>query len=206
MKKKIILICFYISFFTASFSQEHGVELFIKDEKQKPIENVYVLIAGKPITVSDKVGSIKLLNHGLIHLQHLSYESKDIDTKNAINNVITMTTRIHHLEEINILPSSTFKRIFTECIKRVDENYPVGNLQYFKVNHYSTSEKEIVTALDGQLKINVKSHKDFNYNNDVFIDEHTQLKRTYFENLLNVIISFHRPKYSIIWILLVSIF
>jgi hypothetical protein len=25
------------------------------------------------------------------------------------------------------------------------------------------------------------SYKDFNYNNDVFIDEHTQLKRTYFE-------------------------
>ena len=181
MKKTIIFICFYITIFFPSFSQIPNLDFFIVDEMQKPIENVYVFIAGKPITISDKSGNIKLVNHSEIKLQHISYESIETNTNNLTNNKIIMTANVRYLEEINVLPASTFKSIFSECLKRVNENYPVENLQYFKVNHYSTSEKEIVTILDGQLKINVKSYKEFNYNNDVFIDEHTQLKRTYFE-------------------------
>lgn len=181
MKKTIIFICFCITIFFPSFSQKPNLDFFIVDEMQKPIENVYVLIAGKPITISDKSGNIKLVNHSEIKLQHISYKSIETNTHDLTNNKIIMTANVRQLEEINVLPASTFKSIFSECLKRVNENYPVGNLQFYKINHYTTSENQLLTELDGQAKISVKSYKDFNHNNDIFIDEHTKLKRTYFE-------------------------
>lgn len=182
MKKILILTGFYVCIFFSSFSQKESVEFFIQDKNQKPIENVYVLIAEEPITISDRIGSIKIPSNSKIRLQHISYETKEIDTKNIDSKILVMSVRVNQLEEISVLPSSVFKDIFTECLKRMKDNYPVGHIQYLDVNHYSTSNNEVVTALDGLLKINIKSYKDFNYNNEIFIDKQTKLRRTYFED------------------------
>lgn len=176
-----LLFYFFSLLFFSSFAQKQNLELYIVDENQKPIENVYVLIAGKPITISDKSGGIKLDNHSKITLQHVSYQTIEMNTEKLATNKITMSANFKQLDEISVLPMSTLKTIFTECAKRMSENYPVGNVQYFQMSHYSLSDNKRVIELDGQLKVNVKSYLDFNHINDKYIDEYTELNRDYFE-------------------------
>ena len=166
-----LLFYFFSLLFFSSFAQKQNLELYIVDENQKPIENVYVLIAGKPITISDKSGGIKLDNHSKITLQHVSYQTIEMNTEKLATNKITMSANFKQLDEISVLPMSTLKTIFTECAKRMSENYPVGNVQYFQMSHYSLSDNKRVIELDGQLKVNVKSYLDFNHINDKYIDE-----------------------------------
>lgn len=172
---KIYTIVFFIlsSITTDLFSQEKV--FFVKDENQLPIENVYVISEGKPITLSDKTGKVTLTIEvqEYITLRHISYETKEIRLQAMEGNSITMANRMNTLQEARVLSPTALENIVKECSKRLDSNYPKDELRYFKINHKSTSQNEIITLLQGNLKISP--------DNGEFVDNNTHIKRLYFE-------------------------